>query len=267
MKLASDPRDWQPFTFRGVAGLATGPPRRLIKVQVLAGLWVAGSLTWFLATAWWPVIDAAGGQLPNQAAIRGQRLAWEGPLPARLAENQFLAVTVDLEGNSARTSTSDLQLELVHDGIRLHSLFGHLAVPYPRGYVVQLGRMEFQPWWGARRWPLLTVISGAAFVVLLAGWQLQGACYAVWVRIFSFYADRSATVKECWRLAMAALTPSAVVLGSAVFLYGLHRLNLVGLVCAFAAQAALAWVYLLIAPFWLPHRSGAGARRRNPFRH
>jgi hypothetical protein len=266
MKLVSDPGDWQPFTFRGVATLATGPPRRLIKVQLLAGAWVIGSLTWFLATAWWPVIDAAGEHLPNQAAIRGRTLEWEGPLPVRLAENTFLSVTVNLEGGGARASVSDLQLELVREGIRLHSFFGHLLIPYPPGYVVRLGRMEFQPWWGAWRWPLLTILSGAAFLVFIAGWHLQGAAYAVWVWIFSFYADRSAPVKVCRRLAMAALSPSAVILGAAIFLYGFHRLNLVGLLCAVAAHFAVGWVYLFIAPFWLPRPSGAVAHRRNPFR-
>jgi hypothetical protein len=266
MKLASDPRDWQPFTFRGVAALGTGPFRRLIGAQLIAGLWVIGSLSWFVGAHWWPVIDSAGEQLPAQASIRRQILTWEGPLPVRLAENPFLAVTVDLDGTSARTSTSDLQLELVRHEMRLHSLFGYLTVPYPQGYAVRLGRTEFQAWWGAWRWPLLTLFAGATSVVLFAGWCVLGACYAAWVRMFSFYADRSATLTVCWRLAMAAQIPSAVILGAAVFLYGLHRLDLVSLLSAAALQLVVGWAYVLIAPFWLPPQSGAGTRRLNPFR-
>jgi hypothetical protein len=266
MKPAFDPRDWQPFTFRGVAALATGPPRRLFKVQILAGLCVVGSLAWFLGKAWWPVIDVSAEQLPIQAAIRGQRLVWEGANPLRLGENTFLAVTIDLEGNSARTSTSDLQVELVRDGVRFHSLFGHVTVPYPPGYVVLLSRLEFQAWWGAWRWPLLAAVSGAAFVSLMTGWFVLAACYAAWVWLFGFFADRSATPMICWRLAAAALAPSAVLVGAAILLYGLHRLNLVGLLFALALQMVIGWVYLLLAPFWLPPHSAKVARRRNPFR-
>jgi hypothetical protein len=265
MKLAFDPLDWQPFTFRGVAALATGPPRRLLKVQLLATLWVAGSLGWFLGTAWWPVIDRSVAQLPIQAAVRNQTLSWDGSLPARLGENAFLAITVDREGHHARTSTSDLELELVRDGVRVHSLFGHLTVPYPRGYVVTLNRLEFEAWWGAWRWPLLAAVCGGSSLALLTGWYFFAAGYSAWVRFFSFFADRAATSTVCWRLAAAAQAPSAVLLGGAIFLYGLHRLSLVGLLFALVVQLVVGWVYLLLSPFWLPRQSKAAVRGPNPF--
>jgi hypothetical protein len=266
MKLAFDPLDWQPFTFRGVAALATGPPRRLLKVQLLAALWVVGSLGWFLGTAWWPVIDRGVARLPDQAVVRNQTLRWDGPLPVRLGENSFLAITVDVEGHQARTSTSDLELELIRDGARWHSLFGHMTVPYPRGYVVTLNRLEFAAWWGAWRWPLLVVVCGTTSLVLLTGWYLLAAGYAAWVRFFSFFADRAATSTVCWRLAAAAQAPSAVLMGGAIFLYGLHRLSLVGLLFALVVQLVVSWVYLLLSPFWLPRQSKAVVRGINPFR-
>ena len=266
MKIASDPRDWQPFTFRGVAALATGPPRRLIKVQLLAAVWMVGSFAWLLGAAWWPVIDAAAQQLPDRAVIRNQTLVWEGPIPVRLSENGFLAITVDPEGHSTRTSTSDLQLELVRDGVRFHSLFGHVTIRYLRGYEVFLGRLEFQAWWGAWRWPMLAMVSGAAFVGLMAGWSVLAACYSAWVWLFSFYADRSATPKICRRLSAAALAPSAVLTGAAIFLYGMHRLDLVSLLFALVLQVVIGWVYLLLSPFWLPRQSGAAPGGVNPFR-
>jgi hypothetical protein len=185
----------------------------------------------------------------------------------RLAENPFLAVTVDLDGTFARTSTSDLQLELVRDGIRIHSLLGYLYVPYPRGYEVRLDRTQFQAWWGAWRWPMLAIIALAVLLLFLSSWHLLGVCYSSYVWLFSFYADRSATAEICWKLAMAAQVPSSMLLGAAVFLYGLHRLDLVGLLFAAALQVVVGWVYLLISPFWLPQRSGAGAGGRNPFRN
>jgi hypothetical protein len=266
MKLASDPRDWQPFTFRGVAALGSGPPRHVLRVQMLAALWVAGSLGWVLVTAWWPVVDEVAERLPNEAVIRGRALVWDGPLAVRLGENPFLAVTVDLAETSARTSTSDLELELLRDRARFHSLFGHLTLRYPAGYVVTLSRTEFQAWWGAWRWPLLAVICGVAFVSLLAGWNLLAACYSSWVCFFSFFADRSATTGVCRRLAAAAQAPSAVLMGAALFLYGLHRLSLVGLLFALVVQLAVGWVYLFIAPFWLPRPASSARRKKNPFR-
>jgi hypothetical protein len=266
MKLGSNPRDWQPFTFRGVVALALGPLGRLARVQLLAAFWVVGSLSWFIGAQWWPVVDQAGEELPDQAGIRRQTLVWHGPVSARLAENPFLAITVNLEGTSARTSTSDLQLELVRDGLRLHSLLGYLYVPYPRGYVVQLDRTPFQAWWGAWRWPLLALIALASLLLVLAVWHLLGLCYSTYVWLFSFYADRAATPMACWKLASAAQLPSSVLLGASIFLYGMHRLDLVGLMLAAALLLAIGWVYLLISPFWLPLAPAASPRNRNPFR-
>ncbi len=267
MNLVSDPRDWQPFTFRGVAALAMGPRRRLLKVHLLAVFWLVGAFAWLMATAWWPVVDAAAEQLPDHAVIRNQSLEWDGSLPFRLGENRFLAVTVDLEGHPTRTSTSDLQLELMRDGIRFHSLFGHLTLPYPPGYQVVLSRLEVQAWWGAWRWPMLAVVSVAAFVGLLIAWPLLATCYSLGVCFICRLSDRSAPPGVCWRLAVAALAPPVVLVGAALFLYGLQRLDLVSLLFALVVQIVVGWVYLLVSPFWLPPRSGPAPRTGNPFRY
>jgi hypothetical protein len=145
-------------------------------------------------------------------------------------------------------------------------LFGYVTIPYPRGYEVMLGRLEFQAWWGAWRWPILAVVSGAAFLGLMAGWYVLAGGYSAWVWLFSFYANRSATRRVCWRLAAAAMAPSAVLMGAAIFLYGMHRLDLVSLLFALVLQVVVGWVYLLLAPFWLPRQSGAAAGGINPFR-
>jgi hypothetical protein len=68
-------------------------------------------------------------------------------------------------------------------------------------------------------------------------------------------------------LAAAAMAPSAVLMGAAIFLYGMHRLDLVSLLFALVLQVVVGWVYLLLAPFWLPRQSGAAAGGINPFRH
>lgn len=264
VKFAFDPLDWQPFTFRGVARLAVAPPRRWFKVQWLAMSWVVVSVIWFLATAWWPVINGALDALPNQAFIQGRALHWDGPLPARLGENAFLGITVAQD--EPRNATSDLEIRLAREEARLYSLFGHVAVRYPQGYIIVLNRMEFQAWWEAWRWPILAATAIVAYLLLWILWSLLALLYAVWVGLFSLYADREAAPSVCWRLAAAAQTPSVVLIGVTIFLYGLHHLSLVGLLFAFLVQLVVGWIYLLIAPYWLPRHSKTSARNRNPFR-
>jgi hypothetical protein len=114
---------------------------------------------------------------------------------------------------------------------------------------------------------LLAVSAGIALGGLFAGWFVLAAACAVWVWVFSFFADRAATPPICWRLAAAAQAPSVVLVGAAVFLYGLDRLSLVGLLFALAVQMVVGWVYLVLAPFWLPRHPRAAPRSLNPFRH
>src|SRR6185503_4707986 len=62
---ASSP-SWQPITFGGVASFAHGSFGRLFVVQFIMALLVAGSVSVFLATAWFPVVEKAIARLPEK---------------------------------------------------------------------------------------------------------------------------------------------------------------------------------------------------------
>src|SRR4051794_939174 len=68
------PFAWQPLTPRGVAAFAHSTLRRLLLVELLVAAVVAGTVVWFLSTAWFPAISQAVRQLPSEGTIRAQTL-------------------------------------------------------------------------------------------------------------------------------------------------------------------------------------------------
>jgi hypothetical protein len=267
MKTAvNPPAPWQPFTPGGVAGLATAAPGRLFRAQVIVATFTAGSLAWFLATTWFPVIDLAATQLPGTATIRGRTLEWTGPVPIRLAGNGFLSLTVDPEGVASPQSTTDVEIELGRHELRVRSLFGYVTWDYPGGYRIGLSRTEFMAWWGAWRIPLLGIIGIVAFLGQFLCWALLALIYASPLRFIAFYADRGASSLTCLRAAAAALLPSSVVMGAVIVLYGLGRIDLVGLLFGWVLHLLVGWVYVLLTPFSLRRMPNVPKRRANPFR-
>jgi hypothetical protein len=263
---AYSPLPWQPVTPGGVAALALRQANRLFRVQAVIALLLVGSLLWFLSSAWFPVIEAAAAELPAQAQIKARSLEWGGPAPMRLAGNQFLSITVDL-GNAGSRSTSDLEVELGRDGVRIRSLFGYLEWRYLAGYQIDLSRTEFQAWWGAWRQPLLAMIGALAWISLFLSWGLLSWFYAPLAYLIGFYADRVGSFQTHRRLAAAALLPGSMVLAGGLVLYGLQRIDLIGLLFAATVQIVIGWIYLLVSPFALPRKAGCPRRRRgNPFR-
>jgi hypothetical protein len=265
MRLPANPPRWLPFSFGSVADLATALPGQLLRVQLIVGSFVAGSVAWFVATGWFPVVDVAVAQLPEQSAIRARELEWLGPAPARLAENAFLSLVVDPQGAAALVTTADLRVELGRNELRLRSLFGYLAVDYPAGYRIALGRTEGEAWWGAWRTPLVALVGLGTLVGLCLLWGAVGAVYSVPVRLLAFYANRMSGGLVCWRLGIASLLPGAVLFGAAVLLYGLERLHLVGLLFAWLLHLVVGWLYVGLAPFWLPRSPAHPVLPGNPF--
>jgi hypothetical protein len=267
MKTAvNPPSPWQPFTPGGVAALATAAPGRLFRAQAIVATFTAGSLTWFLATTWFPVIDAAAAQLPGTATIRARTLEWTGPVPIRLAGNGFLSVTVDPDGTASPQSTTDVEIELGRHELRARSLLGYVAWDYPEGYRIGLSRTEFMAWWGAWRTPALAIIGSAAFIGQFLYWAVLAILYAAPIRFIAFYADRGASSLTCLRAAAAALLPSSVVMGAVIVLYGLGRIDLVGLLFGLGLHFVVGWGYVLLTPFSLRRVPNVPKRRANPFR-
>src|SRR5579862_3115516 len=105
------PAAWQPFTPRGVAAFGSAPWCRLLLLQMVCALLTAGAVVWFLHESWFPVIEKAINQLPEEGEIRFGTLDWRGDLLAPLAENQFLALTVDSKHSGSARSPAQIQFE------------------------------------------------------------------------------------------------------------------------------------------------------------
>lgn len=268
MRIHANPSSsWQPFTPGGIAALAALRHGRLLRVQCVIAISVVGSFLWFLTSAWYPVIETASQQLPAQARIRAGSLEWSGPTPVRLGGNRFLSITVDPEGTASPRSTTDIEIVLGRNEMRVRSLLGYLGWHYPERYRIDLARTEFRAWWGAWRQPLLALVGGVASVLLFLGWAFLALLYAPTARLIGFYADRTASFRVCWRLAVASLMPGSIVLAGVIVLYGLQQIDLIGLLFGVALHLVIGWFYLLVSPFALPRRSNSRqGRGSNPFR-
>ncbi len=266
METATLPRAWQPLTFGGVASFASATFTRLWMVQLIVSFLVAGSAVWLLETGWFPVIGRAIGALPDQAAIRNRQLEWPAPASASLAEDSFLSIRVDLEGAFPNGQSADVQLVLGKTELKMQSLLGFVAAPYPAGWTVSLHHADARAWWGAWRSFLLI---GAGLVVVLAlflSWFALACLYCLPARLIAFYLDRTVTWRGCWRLAGAAVLPGAIVMAGAILLYAVHRLDLVGLLFAWLLHVLIGWVYVAYSPTRLLRLVAPATPRGNPFR-
>ena len=261
---ASSP-SWQPITFGGVASFARGSFSRLFVVQFILALLVASSVSVFLATAWFPVVEKAIARLPEKGTIRRGQLDWTGPSPGALAEATFLSIAVDFENSQPAGQSADVQLELHRDGFSIRSLFGCLAISYSKDWTIALNRAEVEPRWGAWEPFLLVGIGACVAIGVMAIWLVLATVYSLPLRLLTFYSDRDVGWPGCWRLAGAAQLPGALLLSGGILLYGFNRLNLIGLLFAWLSHVVIAWIYLGIAPTRLPRLAGSLRRRDNPF--
>jgi hypothetical protein len=248
-----------------VAAFAQPVRGRLWKVQLVVAGFVAASVVWFLARAWFPQVDQAVAGLPARAAIRAGALQWEELSPVSLAEGPFLALTVDLERRGDLGRSADLQVELGRGELRLRSFFGYWRLAYPNGSAVVLNRTEAQAWWGAWRTFLLIGTGVVAGAGLFASWMVLALLYGVGVRVIALYADRQVSTGGSLRLAAAALLPGACLMGVALLLYGNQRLSLLGLLLTWCLHWVIGWTYAALAPFWLPRSAGQLPGGQNPF--
>lgn len=257
---------WQPLTFGGVASFAHARPRRLLAVELVVASLVAASVVWCLSQTWFADVRVAITRLPDQAAVRAGQLEWPDDEPVRLVASTFLSILVDPDNQSDVNLTSDLQVELGRGDWKIRSLLGYVPLRYPASWSVSLNRAAVEPWWGAWQWVILAGVVVAVVAGLLFLWAVLAAVYLAPVRLAVFFLDRDVSRAGCWRLASAALMPGAVVMSGAIFLYGMQRLPLVGLLLAVVLHLLVGWVYLLIAPFKLSKKAAAlAAEKPNPF--
>lgn len=256
---------WQPLTARGVAAFAHCRLGRLLTVQFVFALMVAAAVAWFVHHAWVPVLDEFVSRLPEASEIGGGTLDWRGPAPVLLAENRFLGVAVDLDHGGQVRSPAYIHLELGRRGVRVYSLAGYFAVPYPAQAWIGLDRSRALPWWGA--WMPVWVGLTASFVViaLMVWWGVLATLYTLPVWLVGFYANRQLGLAGSWRLAGAALMPGALFMAAMILLHGLGVVDPLRLGFGFAAHFLIGWIYLWMAPLRVPRIPGVGPLNSNPF--
>ncbi len=261
---ASSP-PWQPLTFGGVASFAGAGFGRLLIIQFIVAMVVAGSASCFLTTAWLPVVDKAIARLPEKGGIRHGQLDWTGPSPCLLAAATFLSIAVDVENSQPTGQSADVQLELHLNGLKIRSLLGYLPIPYPKERALALNRAEIEPRWGAWRPFLLVGIGAAVAVGVWVLWLALATMYSLPLRLLTFYSDRDVSWLGCWRLAGAAQLLGALLMSGGILLYAFNRLNLIGLLFAWLLHIVSAWIYAGVASTRLPRLAGSVRGGDNPF--
>jgi hypothetical protein len=263
---AHDINAWQPLTPRGVAAFAYAPLRRLLLVQFVFAVLVAGATVWFLDTAWFPTVRTAIRRLPAQGAIRSGRLNWPATSPQSLADGHFLAFTVDVKHSGAIRSPANLQVEFGQSDVRLISLFGRTDYAYPAGrWIIAFNRTELEPWWGAWRPPILWMSAGAVMIGLLAGWAMGSTIYFLAVWLAGFFANRDLPAWNCWKLSGAALMPGALLLAAGIVLYGAGVLDVVQFLAFGITHVVTGWIYGAAAVVCSPKLASAISAKGNPF--
>ena len=251
------------MTFKSIAFLATTSFKRLLLVQLVVACLVALSVWWSLQIAWVPRLEEAISRLPDRGEIRSGKLDWPAESPMLLTGSPVVTVDIDLEGTAGINEMADFGFTLKREGLRVRSLFGFHELPYPLHWVLPLNRDDLEPWWGARRPFILIGIAVSVLALLLVSWAVLATLYSWPVYLLAFYLDRTATWWQCWKLAAAALLPSALVMSAALWLYSMQRLNLIGFLITVPIQLLLGWIYACCSPTCLPSLSRNSPQ--NPF--
>lgn len=255
---------WQPFTPKGVAAFSDASLARVFSFQFAFAAINALALAWFLQISWFPVISAAVARLPASGEISQQRLEWPSKEPVLLGYNSDLALIVDRQHLGAARVPADLLLELGDKDARVYSLFGYLEFPYQQGYRIGINQTELRPWWGAWRPPILWISVAGCILVLMLTWSALAAIYALAVWLIAFFSNRTASLRQSWRIASAAMMPASLLLGLSIVLYGAGAVSLPGFLLLAASHWIAGCLYALIAPLALKPDASAPPKG-NPF--
>jgi len=182
-----------------------------------------------------------------------------------LVETRFLAVVVTLEKQRGGSSISDVRLELRRSDFQLCSLLGCVALPYPPNWQTGFNRPELEPRWGAWEPNLLWMAIIITVALLLISWALLATLYFGVVRLVAFYLNRELNGGGSWRLAAMSLMPGALLLSLGILGYGLGVVDLVRLGFLFPLHFIVGWIYLLMAPLFLPRLRATASLSTNPF--
>jgi hypothetical protein len=201
----------EPFTPRGVAAFARVSFNRLLLAQFIFALLGGIVVAWLFYRCYFPVIQTAIDNLPDDGSIHSAQLHWSGDLQNKLAENDFLALDVDMDhSGQLRSSTADFQIEFGRKSIRIFSLFGYVDLFYLRNQTMPFNRPELDPLWKAWRAIILFFTVAITSIALLISWSLLATMYFLPVWLLGFFANRDLDLRASWKLSGAALLPGAL---------------------------------------------------------
>ena len=253
---------WQPFTFRGVAAFACASYQRLFWFQTFFAVLCASAIVWALMYAWTPIIRSAVRTLPNEQPARAEQLVYPPSAPALLAESRHLAILLNPERTAA---ASDVRIEFQPRAVRICSLFGCMARPYPKGQTIYLTRQEAIPWWDAWQPILLGIVAVGTGLFFLTAWTGLATIIFLFVRLYAYFTDRHLTVGGAWRLSAAAFLPGTVALIAALVLYALGIADLIRFLLAVPVHLLIALVYLIRGTLTVDRIPAVPAPSANPF--
>lgn len=238
---------------------------RVLVVELIVAFLAAATVIWFLLTAWFPMVAGAVAALPETGEIRAGKLDWHGESPVTLAENRFLAFTVDLTHEGTARSPAHIQVEFGKRDLQIFSLLGFVGYDYRRDWVVPFNHEGLVPWWGAWKPALLGITAISVTAGMMVIWIVLGTVYAIPVRLAGFFMNRDLTLRGSWCLASAALMPGALLMLGAILCYGWAVFGLIELAVAAALHLLVGWFYLVASTRRLPLQSAAETVKPNPF--
>jgi hypothetical protein len=253
------------LTPRGVAAFSRATIGRLLFVQLIVALLVAGSVIWFLATVWFPTTRDAVRRLPDAGVIQDQLLSSPHSGAEPLVESRFLAFAVNMDGIGSPNLAADVRVEFHRRNVSLCSLLGCLWLDYPRGWTIQFNRPELESWWAAWELTMYAAVAVGSVALLFAGWFLLATLYCPMVRLYSFFEDRQLSLLGSWKIASGALLPGALLTAAGIVCYGLGLISLLEFLLLWALHLVLGLVFLLVSPLRLPRASDVVPTIRDPF--
>lgn len=256
---------WQPFTGNGVSRFADASVSRALGFLGGFALTTALVLGWALHTTWWPVMDQAVREFPEDgpALVRG-RFQWPETTPRLLADSPHLGVAVRPDDSEPLGRTADLQLELLPGTLRLAGIAGFVDLPWPATATLPLGRLQAQAAWEAWRRPVFTALILTAAAAMTVVWSLLALVLTLPLRLVAFVLQKQITLGGCWRLSAAASMSGSLVLNLGIGSYVMRWLP-------WPALAAVVVIHLLVSALLLSWGLGSRPKKNraasspNPF--
>jgi hypothetical protein len=254
---------WQPFTPRGLAAFAKTTFGPVLLLLATTALITAGTVVWFLNTAWFPTIRAAMHELPDQGEIVNQKLNTPRVTAEPLAEHRWLGFVVLVGKPASGDLNSHIVVKFRKTTCEICSLFGCLRFDYPRGYSIEFNRVELEPRWGAWEPFILGAAAVGTFLLSVGFWIVMGFLYAFVPWVLAWSKKRDLSFMGSWWMCAAASVPGSSIFTAAIWAYGLGILDVLQFFLLAVAQVAICWVYIGFAFRLLPGRPPP--RGKNPF--